>query len=90
MKKEIYIVVFSSHLETEGLDSSIRIANTLEEAQKIMKNNYDYLHSSDCNYYEVYEDTIDEDSYSIEAEYIDGFEFYEAHIEKVILEEKEE
>ena len=82
MKK--YIISNAQHIESDGLAHSITsLFNTKEEAQKILKLQYNKLNNMIKNAedkYDVYENELTDDSYSINISNIYGFEYYDAFI----------
>ena len=85
MKK--YIIIYASHIESDGLDSGNSIVcDTREEAQQILKNNYQGLKKSinkeDCSK-EFYDDELNNDSYYISLSSTYGFAYYQAQIKEI-------
>lgn len=85
MKK--YIIIYASHIESDGLDSGNSIVcDTKEEAQRILKKNYQELKNlieqEDCSK-EFYDDELNKDSYYISLSSTYGFAYYQAQIKEI-------
>ena len=59
-----YIVVYASYLETEGLDASVLIFDTEEQAQQNLKESYDMILKDFENGVIEWSD-LDKNSYSV-------------------------
>ena len=80
MKK--YLVIYASCLELEGLDASVKVFDSKEEAEKDLTKTYDFIMSNDVKNYSFDCNTFDGSSYSIYCTSPDGYwEKYEAYID---------
>lgn len=85
MKK--YIIIYASHIESDGLDCGNSIVcDTKEEAQQILKENYQGLKKSinkeECSK-EFYEDELTNDGYYISLSSTYGFAYHQAQIKEI-------
>ena len=83
---KLYIAVFSNHIESDGLYSSVQVYLTKEAACAAIKEEYDRLHdifnSEEC-FKEFYDDELTDDSFYINLENTYGYEYFEAHVEEL-------
>jgi hypothetical protein len=59
-----YIVIYASYLETEGMDASVLIFDTEEQAQQNIKESYDIILKDFENGSIIWND-LDKNSYSV-------------------------
>ncbi len=59
-----YVVIYASYLETEGMDASVLIFDTEEQAQQNLKESYDII-IKDFEYGDIEWNNFDKNSYSV-------------------------
>lgn len=79
-----YLVIFASYHETEGLDASVLIFDTEEQAQRILKESYDIV-LEDFKDGEIEWNDLDTNEYSI-----GGYDKWSNHMRfEVYIDKKE-